>query len=358
MRAERSHKNPAQEGLAIGYDADGDVLLDVRDLRVHFHTERGVVRAVDGVNLTIRRHRTLGVVGESGCGKSVMALAIMGLIPSPAAQITGQILFHRARGDVIDLVQAARKGREMRAVRGAKIAMIFQEPMTALNPVHTVGRQIAEAIRLHQGVGRREARMRAIEMLAKVGIPAPARRVDDYPHQLSGGMRQRVMIAMALACNPELLICDEPTTALDVTVQAQILELMQRLQEEFHMAIVLISHDLGVVAEVVDEVAVMYLGQIVEYGDVRDVFARRAHPYTDALFRSLPVLGSRGKERLKPIEGMVPDAAEVPPGCRFAPRCARRFERCGDPPPLNPLGAGHVARCWLHAVEESAVHGA
>ena len=268
----------SNEGPTPQAQAAGDVLIEIKNLKTHFHTDRGVVRAVDGVDLVIRRNRTLGIVGESGCGKSIMALSIMGLVPSPPAKITGEILYHRKDGTVVDLAKLDPKGKEIRSIRGAEIAMIFQEPMTSLNPVYTIGNQIIEAVRLHQNVDKKEARNRAIEMLRLVGIPAPERRVDEYPHQLSGGMRQRAMIAMALSCNPSLLIADEPTTALDVTIQAQILELMQKLQEEFEMAIMMITHDLGVVAGMADEVAVMYLGQVVEYSSVRNVFQVPSSP--------------------------------------------------------------------------------
>jgi oligopeptide/dipeptide ABC transporter, ATP-binding protein, C-terminal domain len=327
-----------------------DVLIEIRNLRTHFYTDRGIVRAVDGVDLVIRRNRTIGIVGESGCGKSIMALSIMGLVPRPPAKITGEILFHRKDGTVVDLVKLDPKGKEIRAIRGAEIAMIFQEPMTSLNPVYTIGNQIMEAIRLHQKVDKKEARERAIEMLRLVGIPAPEKRVDEYPHQLSGGMRQRAMIAMALSCNPSLLIADEPTTALDVTIQAQILELMERLQEEFEMAIMMITHDLGVVAGMADEVAVMYLGQIVEHSDVRSVFKSRYHPYTEGLMGSIPVLGSR-VERLTPIQGMVPDPRWMPEGCRFADRCPKRMPVCDQPPPVLEPDPGHFARCWLYDPE-------
>lgn len=334
--------------------AADDVLIEIRNLKTHFHTDRGVVRAVDGVDLVIRRNRTLGVVGESGCGKSIMALSIMGLVPQPPAKISGEILFHREDGTVVDLAKLDPKGKEIRAIRGAEIAMIFQEPMTSLNPVYTIGNQIMEAVRLHQNVDKKEARERAIEMLRLVGIPAPERRVDEYPHQLSGGMRQRAMIAMALSCNPSLLIADEPTTALDVTIQAQILELMQKLQEEFNMAIMMITHDLGVVAGMADEVAVMYLGQVVEYSSVRNVFKSRHHPYTNGLLNSIPVLGSKSKKRLTPIRGIVPDPRFMPEGCRFADRCPQKMPVCDQPPPMLEPDAGHWARCWLHDPEVKA----
>ena len=321
-------------------------LLEIRDLVTEFRTEHGPVRAVDGVWLAIPRRGTLGVVGESGCGKSVTALSIMRLVASPPGRIaSGQILF--GGKDLLALPAA-----EMRAIRGNRIAMIFQEPMTSLNPVFTVGDQVGEAVRLHQGKSRREARTTAIEMFELVGIPSPATRVDDYPHQLSGGMRQRVMIAMALACKPDLLIADEPTTALDVTIQAQILDLLRRLQADLGMSILLITHDLGVVAETCDEVAVMYAGRIVERAPTPALFAAPRHPYTAGLLRSLPdaVAGGspRGRAprgRLQEIPGMVPALHARPVGCKFAERCPRVASRCrAEEPALVPLGASHV-RC-------------
>jgi oligopeptide/dipeptide ABC transporter ATP-binding protein len=328
-----------------------DALIEMRDLKTHFHTDRGVVRAVDGISLIIRPERTLGVVGESGSGKSIMARSIMGLVPRPPARVSGEIFFKRPDGSVVNMATLNPKGQTMRDIRGGEIAMIFQEPMTSLNPVYTIGNQIAEAVTLHQGVGATKARARAIEMLALVGIPAPEKRVDNYPHQLSGGMRQRAMIAMALSCNPGLLIADEPTTALDVTIQAQILALMKRLQSEFKSAIMLITHDLGVVAGVADEVAVMYLGQVMEYGSVRSVFKKRYHPYTQGLLQSIPTLGMPRDARLKPIEGMVPDPRFMPTGCRFKDRCPYRMPICDKDVPMFEPEPGHQARCFLHDPE-------
>ncbi|MCD6541202.1 ABC transporter ATP-binding protein, partial [Candidatus Bipolaricaulota bacterium] len=265
-------------------------LVEVKDLRTYFFTEEGVVKAVDGVSFAIEPEQTLGVVGESGCGKSVTALSIMGLVPMPPGKIVGgQVIFHRD-GQPIELTKLNPKGREYRSIRGKEIAMIFQEPMTSLNPVFTIGYQIMEAIMLHQKVSKKEARQKAIEMLRQVGIPEPEQRVDEYPHQLSGGMRQRAMIAMALSCNPSLLIADEPTTALDVTIQAQVLDLMRDLQKSFHAAIMLITHDLGVVAEMCEEVVVMYLGKVVEHAKVRPIFHEPKHPYTQGLLKSIPSL--------------------------------------------------------------------
>ncbi|MEE3257982.1 MAG: ABC transporter ATP-binding protein [Candidatus Latescibacterota bacterium] len=317
-----------------------DPLLEVRDLRTYFYTDEGIGRAVDGVSFAVGRGETLGIVGESGCGKSVSALSVMRLVADPPGRIeSGQILL-KGR-DLLALGE-----EEMCRVRGDDIAMIFQEPMTSLNPVLSCGFQIAESVVLHQQVSKEEARNRAIEMLKLVGIPAPEQRIDEYPHQLSGGMRQRVMIAMALSCNPDVLIADEPTTALDVTIQAQILELLEALQEELQMAILMITHDLGVIAEVADQVAVMYAGRIVEYADTGTLFARPMHPYTRGLLRSIPRL-DEGRERLDIISGMVPDAHAFPPGCRFAPRCPLADDRCGvEEPILAEVADGHRVSCW------------
>ncbi len=322
-------------------------LLDIRDLKTYFYTDDGVVRAVNGVSLSIIPQKTLGVVGESGCGKSITAFSAMRLIPSPPGKIeNGQILFRKnAESDPIDLTQLNPKGPQMRDIRGNDMAMIFQEPMTSLSPVHTVGNQIGEAIMLHQKVDKSEARERAVDALNKVRLPRPDRQVDAYPHELSGGMRQRAMIAMALSCNPSLLIADEPTTALDVTVQAQILDLMRQLQSDIGMAIVLITHDLGVVASMADDVAVMYLGKIVEYSDTRTIFKTPRHPYTKGLLNSIPQVGQ--KRRLVPIEGAVPDPFEIPQGCAFAPRCPHAMDQCREEPQLLEITSGHRVSCWL-----------
>jgi peptide/nickel transport system ATP-binding protein/oligopeptide transport system ATP-binding protein len=322
-------------------------LLDIRDLKTYFYTDDGIVRAVDGVSLSIAPEKTLGVVGESGCGKSITAFSTMRLIPSPPGKIEhGQILFHKdPESDPIDLTQLNPKGTQMRDIRGNDIAMIFQEPMTSLSPVHTVGNQISEAIMLHQSTDKKEARERAIDALNKVRLPRPDRQVDAYPHELSGGMRQRAMIAMALSCNPSLLIADEPTTALDVTVQAQILDLMRHLQSDIGMAIMLITHDLGVVASMADYVAVMYLGKIVEYADTRTVFKNPRHPYTMGLLNSIPQVGQ--KRRLVPIEGTIPDPFEIPQGCAFAPRCPHVMDKCREEPQLLEIESGHRVSCWL-----------
>ncbi len=308
-----------------------------------------MVRAVDGVSFSVERQKTLGVVGESGCGKSVTGLSIMGLVPMPPGKIVdGSILYHR-NGNLTEITKLNPKGKEIRSIRGNEIAMIFQEPMTSLNPVYTIGNQIAEAIILHQKVDKREARQRAIRMLTEVGIPLPEQRVDEYPHQLSGGMRQRAMIAMALSCNPKLLIADEPTTALDVTIQAQILELMNKLQQEFRMAIMMITHNLGVVAETSDDVVVMYMGKVVEQSDARRVFHDPKHPYTQGLMKSIPSLARR-EERLEPIKGVVPDPYSLPPGCVFNPRCPYVMEVCvNEEPPFFDVEGGHWAKCWLYS---------
>jgi oligopeptide/dipeptide ABC transporter ATP-binding protein len=324
-------------------------VLEIRDLQTHFFTQDGVVRAVDGVSLELDGRETLAVVGESGSGKSVTALSILGLIPSRLGRIVGGSIRYRER-ELVGMPSA-----ELRKIRGKRIAMIFQEPMTSLNPVYSCGEQIIETVTLHEGLNRRAARERAIEMLRWTGIPSPEQRVDEYPHQMSGGMRQRVMIAMALACRPDLLIADEPTTALDVTIQAQILDLLRRLQSELGMGVLLITHDLGVVAETADRVAVMYAGQVAESCGVRAAFERPLHPYTAGLLASLPRLGSR-VERLRVIPGQVPDPAHHPQGCRFHPRCPLAEERCRrEIPPLLTFDGDHQTRCW-RAEEIAAGH--
>jgi oligopeptide/dipeptide ABC transporter ATP-binding protein len=315
-------------------------LLRVRGLRTSFQTEAGTLRAVDGVDLELRRGRTLGVVGESGSGKSVTALSVMRLVDPPGwVDRESSIVF-----DGRDLGSLSE--HQMESVRGNDISMIFQEPMTSLNPVFTIGDQITEAIRVHERVGARAALDRAVEMLELVGIPEARRRVRDYPHQLSGGMRQRVMIAMALSCSPKLLIADEPTTALDVTIQAQILELMKDLRDRLDMSIMLITHDLGVVAEMADDVVVMYAGRVVERGPVADVFGSPQHPYTEALLHSIPLLGMTQAEPLKVIRGTVPSPLEWPTGCRFRPRCDYAFAKCVEDPPLFEV-APQASACWL-----------
>jgi len=323
-------------------------LLAVNDLRTQFRTRAGVVRSVDGVSFEIRKGELLGLVGESGCGKSITALSIMGLVAEPGKIVVGSIEF---KGE--DLTKAT--SQRMRAIRGNDIAMIFQDPMTSLNPVYTVGEQIAEALRLHRKLDRKAARSAAIEAMREVSIPSPERRVDDYPHQLSGGMRQRVMIAMALACDPELLIADEPTTALDVTIQAQILELLNDLRRSRDLSVLMITHDLGVIAEVADRVCVMYTGKIVEEASVVDIFETPRHPYTQGLLRSVPKFSGSavgGNNRLSTIAGTVPTPTELPPGCHFAPRCEFVMERCktGEIPLLR-VGENAEVRCLLYDSE-------
>jgi oligopeptide/dipeptide ABC transporter ATP-binding protein len=323
-------------------------IIEVKGLKTYFYTEQGVVRAVDGVDFTIEPEKTLGVVGESGCGKSVTALSIMGLIQMPPGKIEAGQIFYQRNGNVIDLTKLDPRGSEMRSIRGNEIAMIFQEPMTSLNPVFTIGNQIMEAIILHQRLSKRDARNKAIEMLRAAGLPSPKQQMDEYPHQLSGGMRQRAMIAMALSCNPSLLIADEPTTALDVTIQAQVLDLMNNLRTEFRAAILFITHNLGVIANMADNVVVMYLGRIVEAAPVRDIFHDPRHPYTRGLMNSIPSLATTRKDRLIPIKGVVPDPFEVPQGCGFEPRCPHAMEICTiEFPPRKEVAPGHVAACWL-----------
>ncbi|MCD6462896.1 MAG: ABC transporter ATP-binding protein [Thermotogae bacterium] len=313
-------------------------ILEVRNLKTYFYTEDGVVKAVDGVSFEVYEGETLGIVGESGCGKSVTSLSILRLLDEKGRIEEGEILFKGK--NLLDLSED-----EMREIRGNEIAMIFQEPMTALNPVYTIGDQIMEAIILHQKVSEQKARKIAIEMLKKVGIPEPEKRIDEYPHELSGGMRQRAMIAMALSCNPSILIADEPTTALDVTIQAQILELMKELQREYGMSIIMITHDLGVIAEMADRVLVMYAGKVVEYADVRDLFKDPHHPYTWGLMNSIPRLDVE-YERLNAIPGVVPDALHFPEGCRFRNRCEFATNKCAEEPPLVEVKANHFSACW------------
>lgn len=319
-----------------------DPLLEIKNLVTGFETESGLLKAVDGVSFTVPKGTCVGIVGESGCGKSVTAMSIVRLLPQPMGKILdGQILF-KGR----DLVQA--KETDMHGIRGRHIGVIFQEPMTALNPVHSIGRQIGESLMLHRGMNTREARDAAIQLLQRVRIPAPEQRVDEFPHQLSGGMRQRVVIAMALVCNPELLIADEPTTALDVTIQAQILAMINELQRRYGTAVIMITHDLGVVAETCDYVAVVYAGEIVEYGTLADIFTgERHHPYTTGLFGSIPDIKKR-TARLKPIEGMLPDPTLLPEGCKFAPRCTHCTEKCRTSKPPLRVENGHTIRCHLY----------
>jgi len=329
---------------------DGETILEIKDLKTYFYLEDTVVRAIDGVSVNLDRNKTLGLVGESGCGKSGTARSIMQLIQSPPGKIVGgEILLHREGVDKpIDIVQLDSRGPRMRNIRGAEISMVFQEPMTSLNPLFTVGNQIAEAVELHQKVSHKEALERALEMMTRVQISEPAQRVDEYPHQLSGGMRQRVMIALALSCNPSILIADEPTTALDVTVQAQILDLMRDLQRDFNSAIILITHNLGVVSQMADHVAVMYLGKIVEYSSVHNIFHNSLHPYTDGLLDSVPVFGRKGEKILVPIKGMVPTPSDKIVGCSFAPRCPKAMDICKQQEPqIKEYEKGHTVSCWL-----------
>ncbi len=319
-------------------------LLTIRNLSTYFYTDEGVAKAVDGVDLELEEGGTLGVVGESGCGKSVTALSILRLVPDPPGKIVkGEIIFNGT--DLLTLSEA-----QMRKIRGRFISMIFQEPMTSLNPVFQIGDQIAEVLRLHEGLSKKEAWNRSVEMLKLVGIPSPERRVFEYPHQLSGGMRQRAMIAMALACSPKLMIADEPTTALDVTIQAQILELMNRLKKEKGMSVILITHNLGVIAETAKKVAVMYAGRIVEYAEVRPIFATPKHPYTQGLLKSIPRLdeGHARKQKLEAIPGLVPSLLDLPQGCKFSNRCKFVFEKCIEEPALVEASPGHFSRCWLY----------
>ncbi len=321
------------------------ILLEIQDLQTHFVTDAGTVRAVERVSLKVRKGETLGIVGESGCGKSVTALSVLRLIPNPPGKIVGGRILLEGR-NLLDLPE-----NEMRKVRGGSISMIFQEPMTSLNPVFTVGDQIAEGIRLHQGLSKREAWSKAIEMLRIVRIPDAERRVKEYPHQMSGGMRQRVMIAMALSCNPHLLIADEPTTALDVTIQAQILDLLNQLKSELGMAVMLITHDLGVVADTAARVVVMYAGRVVEEAPVMELFKNPLHPYTQGLLNSMPrIEKAERRPRLQAIPGMVPDLLDLPQGCKFQARCAKVFEACrGAEPELKAVGsADHFVRCFLY----------
>ena len=326
-----------------------DKFLSIRDLTIHYASGKRTVKAVNGISFDIEKGKTLGLVGETGAGKTTTALGILNLIPKPPGKIvSGEIIFE---GE--DLLKKSKK--EMRKIRGNKISMIFQDPMTSLDPVVTVGDQIAEVIRLHQATSRKEAQQKAVDMLELVGIPGE--RYNEYPHQFSGGMKQRVIIAIALACNPSLLIADEPTTALDVTIQAQILELMANLRREFGSSMLLITHDLGVVAEVCDNVAIMYAGEIVEYGDLRHIYRNASHPYTEGLFGSIPNLNDE-TDRLKPIRGLMPDPADLPAGCSFAPRCPYATDRCrAEDPATYEIEPGHLVKCYRYADSEEGEHG-
>jgi oligopeptide/dipeptide ABC transporter ATP-binding protein len=330
----------------------GPVLLNVSGLRIELPTEDGLVTAVKDVSFTIGRGETVGLVGESGCGKSMTGLSLLGLIPTPGRIAAGQIQFQSIlRESTVDIASLEQNGSLIRSIRGCEIAMIFQEPMSSLNPVYTVGDQIMEAVILHKQVGRKEARGRAIEMLERVCMPAPQLRVDEYPHQLSGGMRQRAVIALALSCDPILLIADEPTTSLDVTVQAQIIDLLRDLQADLGMAVLMISHDLGVIADICNKVVVMYAGRVVENGSADEIFSSPQHPYTRGLLTSVPVLGGPRGKRLFSIPGSVPDPLTITRGCTFHPRCAERFADCLQVPDLLELSPEHWTRCWARKRE-------
>ena len=326
-------------------------VLEVKDLRTYFKLEEGTLKAVDGVSFSVAPKKTLGIIGESGCGKSVTAQSILRIVPPPGEIKSGEIMLNREGHEATDLTQLDPFGQSVRSIRGKEIAMIFQEPMTSLSPVHTIGNQIEEAILLHKTKDKSEAHELAIDMLDRVGFSNPRERIEEYPHQLSGGLRQRAMIAMALSCGPALLIADEPTTALDVTVQAQILDLMAHLQEQFGMAILYITHDLGVIAEIADEVAVMYLGRVVEHAETREIFRHPMHPYTRLLLKSIPRMGKEAKKRLDVIQGTVPIPLDPPRECGFFSRCPDAMDgKCNDDvPALVELGADHRVRCYLHS---------
>lgn len=338
-------------------DTEKEPLLQIEHLETCFFTKAGVLKAVDDVSITIPAGKTVGLVGESGCGKSMTAMSVMGLVGKPGKVTEGRILYRRDGEEAQDLLALPAKAR--RQISGDKLSMIFQEPMTSLNPVMTVGKQVRESLLIHEkGISKEQAKERVLELFRQVGIPDPARRYASYPHQLSGGLRQRVMIAMAMACNPDLLIADEPTTALDVTIEAQILHLMRKLQQEHGTSILMITHNLGVVAEICDYVYVMYAGKVVEYSEVHELFQHTSHPYTQGLIRSLPKMEA-GQGKLYNIKGMVPDLLHLPQGCRFAPRCEHACERCHcEMPPLYDIGGGHLVRCFLYEEQGTPVETA
>jgi len=342
MRVINARSNPKGAHMAESS------LITVRELKVSFQTDEGVIKAVDDVSFDIKPGETLGVVGESGCGKSVTALTIMNMLPKPAGKIdNGSIIFSTSNGDSVDITKLDPRSREMRALRGSEISMIFQEPMSSLTPVYTIGRQIVESLLMEEDMTKEMAREKALEMLELVGIVPAAQRFREYPHQFSGGMRQRAMIAMALCRSPRLLIADEPTTALDVTIEAQILDLLKDMKDRLKMALMIITHDLGVIGEMADRVVVMYMGKIVERASCVDIFYRAAHPYTRGLLKSIPVIGR--KERLHPIKGSVPGQFELPEGCLFHPRCPRAFDKClAQEPPEFRVGEDHGVKCWLY----------
>ena len=322
-------------------------IITVKDLKTYFYTNQRCNKAINGVSFQVKKGKTLCVVGESGCGKSVTASSIMQLLPKLSRIEDGEIIYHGDKGDIrIDRLE--RNGKQMRSLRGKDIAMIFQDPMTALNPVYTIGYQISENILCHEKVSKKEAKARTLELLKDIGIPFPEQRINEYPHQFSGGMRQRAMIAMAMSCNPKVLIADEPTTALDVTIQAQIFELMEKLKKENDTAILLITHDMGVVSELADEVAVMYMGNIIESGTVDEVLRSPAHPYTEALLKSIPVLGKGKNQDLNPIKGSTPDPYDRPKGCQFEPRCDYACEKCSSMPGEVEICNTHMVRCFKY----------
>jgi len=335
---------------------DNGVLVEVKGVKTHFFTDEGIVKAVDGVDFTIHKGKMFCIVGESGCGKSVSAFSVLQIVERPGRIVEGNILYHRTRKEVLDLAKLDPRDRELRSIRGREISMVFQEPMSSLSPVHTIGNQIIEAIQLHTGALKNEAREIAIEALRRVEMPKPQERIDAYPFQLSGGMRQRAMIAMALSCKPNMLIADEPTTALDVTMQAVILDLIKELQGELGMAVMFITHDLGVVAEIADDVAVMYLGRVVESGDADEIFNDPRHPYTEALLKSIPMIGLTRQQKLETITGMVPHPFNRPRGCTFHPRCSKFMPGVCDRivPPITNLENGRTVRCLLYGGRDGA----
>ena len=330
-------------------ETKNEKILDIQDLNISFKGTLGTVRAVNGVSLELKRGEILGIVGESGCGKSVTALSVLRLVPTPPGRIDGGQLLLKTDGKMVDVTKLDPRGRDIRRIRGKDVTMIFQEPMRSLHPMHTIGGQITEGLLEHENITKNEAMQKAVDLLARVGLPHPESLVKDYPHHLSGGMRQRAMIAIALACKPELLIADEPTTALDVTIQAQILELIKELRDEVGMAVMLITHDLAVIAETTENVAVMYSGRVVEYTDVESLFEEPLHPYTQGLLDSIPTLVSEPKTRLKSLGGAVPELFEVPQECVFADRCEHVFDRCrAESPPNIEVKPGHNVECWLY----------
>jgi len=329
---------------------DNSVLLRVRDLKTYFFSREGTLKAVDGINFDIKKGETLGIAGESGCGKSVTAQSILRIVPKNGQIVSGEIVLN-LDGRFIDLVNLNQEGKEIRKIRGKEIAMIFQEPMTSFSPVYTIGNQIMEIISLHQDCSPKEARERAIDMLEKVGMPEPSKTIDAYPFNLSGGMRQRAMVAMALSCQPSLLIADEPTTAVDVTIQAQVLELTKKLQRELNMGLIIITHDLGVIAELADKVLIMYLGKGIEYASVDEIFYHPKHPYTKGLLASIPKLITESEQRIEPIAGVVPSPYEIPSGCKFYPRCPEYMPGICDrqEPPLADVSKDHQVNCFLYS---------